>query len=225
MSKLDTIKTVASGIITGQLSPGAANNRFSFILQDFGLEALKPLIFKPGDQLDVKKEEPLITSRQMADDEYTMTTGISSQPVLSMLGTPVFCDMILQTQDGNTRLQLLDVLVTVDRPKVIVKTQIVGKDYTVKEHISNSDYSVRIQGRLTQPFSKAYPRAEMVDLIALCESDEALKVTSEYLQLFGIYEIVVEHPSFPQRQGFQNIQLFDLSCSSDQPVQLQRRAG
>lgn len=224
MSKLDTIKGVATGIITGQLSPGEVNKRFSFILQDFGLEALKPLLFKSGSKLETKSDGVEISSQTIEDTDYSMTTGDVNRPLLSMLGTPVFCDMILQTQDGSISLQLMDVLTTVDRPKIIERTQIVGKNYSVKEHISNGDYSVRIQGRLVSPFSKAYPRNDMADLIALCEDDEALKVTSEYLQMFGIYEIVVEHPSFPQKEGFQNTQLFDLTCLSDQPIQLQRRA-
>lgn len=199
-------------------------NKFSFLLESFALQNLKPKLFKGGQVLDVKDDEAIITASGMEDADANMTTAKSGKQLLSMLGTPVFSDIILQTRNGNTRMPLLDALITVDRTKVIVKTLIVGKGHTVKEHISNGDYNIRIMGRLTQPFSKDYPRAQMADMIALCESDEALKVTSEYLQMFGIYELVVEQPSFPQREGFQNIQLFDLNCSSDQPVQLQRRA-
>lgn len=216
------LNTIGSGIVLGQISEGEITKRFSFLLQDFGLNNVRPLLFKSGTNLKVKQDAVTITAKPFEDLEYNMTTD--GKPVLSYLGTPIFCDVILETsQKGGPQLKLTDVMVLVNMQKNIVKTTVKGRSGTVKEYIADGDFDIRLMGRLTQPFSRAYPKDQMIDMISLVRASESLKVTSELLQMFGIFEIVVERYSFPQKEGFQNIQLFDLQCCSDEPIQLQRR--
>lgn len=218
------LQNIVSGVVLGQISEGEVNKRFGFLLQDFGLQYLRPKLFRGGADLQPKKAEGgPAPSQAFEADDYSMNTGDTVQPVLSMFGTPVFCDVILETQNGGVRLQLLDVLLVVNQQKNIVKTVVQGRSGTVKEYIAEGDFDVRLAGRLVKPFSRAYPKEDMADMIALVRANEPLKVTCRYLQLFGIFELVVEGYSFPQREGFQNIQLFDLQCCSDEPIQLQRR--
>jgi hypothetical protein len=205
-------------------------NQFNFILKNFGLDHIKPKLYPTGRKLQPKNSQEDSTQgdsgkREISDLSFNMTTGNSDKPPVSMLGTAVFADVILSTKDESLKMQLIDVLVTVDQTKNIVKTAIQGRNGTVKEFISRGDYMVKLQGRLVSPFSMAYPKEQVADMIFLAELNESLKVVSEFLQLFGIYEIVIDNYSFPQREGFQNIQLFELSCVSDRPIQLQRIAG
>ena len=104
--------------------------------------------------------------------------------------------------------------------KNIIKTAIQGRNGTVKEYISDGDYDITLRGMLTSQNASQYPLEEFNRLLKLCELNEALTIVSDYIQLFGIYDIVIDSSSFPQREGFQNTQLFELKCVSDKPIEL-----
>lgn len=201
-----------------------ANER-NFILQSFGLEHLKAAIYPPGKQLESGHSNVDSASKNDIQDlDYTMTTMETGKAPLSMLGTPVFADLILQNDKrGSLKLQLLWTLLEVSQPKNIVKTVVQGRDGTVKEYIAKGDYQVAIRGGLFSPFSNAYPKEDMQTLLALLELNTPLTVISEYLLQFNIYELVVEEYSISQKEGVQNVQLFEIKTVSDYPIELKKK--
>lgn len=201
-----------------------ANER-NFILQSFGLEYLKAAIYPPGRQLESGHTDvSAVSKNEIADQDYNMTTMETGKAPLSMLGTPVFADLILQNdKKGSLKLQLLWALVEVNMQKNIVKTAVQGRDGTVKEYVSDGDYQVTIRGGLFSSFSYAYPKEDMQTLLSLLALKTPLTVISEYLLQFNIYELVVEDYSFSQKEGVQNVQLFEIKTVSDYPIELKRK--
>jgi hypothetical protein len=200
-------------------------NERNFILQSFGLEHLKAAIYPGGKELKSGHTDVSAAQKnEIQNLDYNMTTMETGKAPLSMLGTPVFCDMILQNdKKGSLNLQLLWTLAEVNMTKNIVKTAVQGRDGTVKEYVSDGDYQVTIRGGLFSPFSNAYPKEDMQTMMALLKLNTPLTVISEYLLQFNIYELVVEDYSFSQKEGVQNVQLFEIKTVSDYPIELKKK--
>lgn len=147
---------------------------------------------------------------------------------ISYLGTPVFAPLTFKegsykVGDKTIRYQGLDlqtVLMDISMSKNIVKTAVQGRSGTVKEYIADGDYQVNIRGILASIAPKAYPEEAMNKLLTLCKVPDALAVVSPLLTLFGIYHLVIESYSLPATQGYQNIQAFELTCVSDESIEV-----
>lgn len=138
----------------------------------------------------------------------------------SWFGTPVFADVRFSATEDTPEFQLESVLVEVTQTKNIVTTAIQGRNGTVKEYINDGDYQVKLRGLLSTPRSYSYPVAGVRQLLQILQKKEALEVVSDYLRLFNVYNLVVVSYSLPQVEGFQNTQVFDIDCLSDQPIEL-----
>jgi hypothetical protein len=149
-----------------------------------------------------------------------LDTGADDAQRLSLLGTPVFSDLRLQRDDADPGIVIDTVLFDVAMSRNIVVTPVQGRDGTVKEYISDGDYSVIIRGILVEPDPYAYPADQVRELLRLCEVKDSILAASPFLQLFRIYELVVLDYRLPQREGFQNTQLFELNCISETPIEL-----
>lgn len=155
----------------------------------------------------------------------------------SYLGTPVYSPLeFLKTsgtsadnsrgvgeRDGNSDvlLRIDTALITVELPKNIVKTQIQGRNGTVKEYIGEDDFQIHITGIIVSPYPSVYPRDEVNMLTELCRLPKQIPVASEFLQFFGIDSIVVEHFRIGQRMGSRNEVPFDVYAISDMAEELQ----
>ena len=147
----------------------------------------------------------------------------------SVLGTPVFADLTLKGGsyvDNITGkeitfkdIQFDAVLITVDFSARIVKTEIQGRDGTVKEYIGQDDAKVAIQGVICG-WNGHYPALEASQLNAWCKAPIAKAAVSTFLQNLGIQSLVVEDFSFPQMAGGYSYQTFSINCISDIPVEL-----
>jgi hypothetical protein len=134
------------------------------------------------------------------------------------LGTPVFSDLILESADGVVAY-LGEVLMVVSQTKNIVSTVVVGRNGTVKEYVSDGDYQVKMQGLIASN-NTLYPKESVWKLLKLLKKVESLKVTSWFLQQFDVYDLAITDYSFPQNEGCENMQLFEISALSDTPVEL-----
>ncbi|NNV54525.1 DUF6046 domain-containing protein [Limnovirga soli] len=210
-------------LITGDVTPQSLLNRYQFTLQAFGMDKVRAKIYNAGKALQPTENKNTYQPNEIADTEFAMTTNASGKALISALGTPVFCDMILMSQDGTQQLQLLWVLADVAMTRNIVKTTINGRNGTVKEYISNGDYIVTLRGAFSSTFTRTYPKAQVEQLVKLCELPEPLKVVSEYLLLFNIHNLVVEDYSMGQIEGTPNLQRFEIKCSSDEPLILRKK--
>lgn len=148
----------------------------------------------------------------------------------SALGTPVIIDLLFQSvtytdfnknrQVTTDELRLQTVLCTVSRPSIINKTQIQGKNGTVKEYISKDDYAVTINGIIVGENGQ-YPQTEALALQRMADAPVPIPVVSRFLNAFEIYNIVVVDYSMPQTAGGISKQEFTLICISDEPLELQ----
>jgi hypothetical protein len=148
---------------------------------------------------------------------------------VSYLGTPIIHYLQIEsggyeTADGNTVLfdgLFIDaVVITVSQRKNIVKTPVFGRNGTFKEYIADGDFDVNIQGVLHTSLRQAPDEAIRI-LKEICKAPTAIRVNSPFLELFDIFDLVIENYSFSQeRAGKVNVQSFELSCVSDEPFEL-----
>ena len=147
----------------------------------------------------------------------------------TLLGTPVFADLTLmggQYTNNITgevvtfpEIKLATVLLTVNFATRIVKTEIQGRDGTVKEYIGQDDAKVTVQGIVTG-WNGHYPAYEVNLLNEWRRAPVSKSVVSAYLQNLGIKNLVVESFDLPQIAGGYSYQTFSMSCISDAPVEL-----
>jgi len=142
-----------------------------------------------------------------------------------LLGLPVFTRVSFLPTAFHLGLNLDDPLVEVSQDKNIVLTEVQGRNGTVKEYISDGDFSVSIKGILaSDPFdgrySRRYPEREVQALRQLVAIPEALPVTGRLFQILGIRNLVIKGVSWPTLPGFTNLQAYELRCLSDEPVEL-----
>lgn len=180
-----------------------------FVIQQFGLGNFRIRKYNPNGQ-----------SLEKDTKSYNLeTSNFSTSSKISYLGTPVFGEIVLKYQPLNLELELQTVLAEISMTKNIVKTALQGADGTVKEYISDGDYEITLQGAVVFE-DNGYPEDDAKLLHQLCLVKDALIVESEFLQLFDIYNLVIESFSFPQQEAMLNMQLFELQCVSDKPIEL-----
>lgn len=190
---------------------------FRLVLASLGLQGLKPVVYR----LQQGRQAPAGVERGYPDasDDSAALNIAGEEARRSFLGTPVFSDVAIP-RDGQPDLLLETVLIEVSMRKNIITTTVQGRPGTVKEYISDGDYEVRIRGVLVTPGTNAYPSEQVRDLHAILRRSDAIAVVADYLRFFDIYNLVVISYTFPQSEGFQNVQAFELTCISDNPEEL-----
>ncbi|GAA4349793.1 hypothetical protein GCM10023185_06810 [Hymenobacter saemangeumensis] len=142
-----------------------------------------------------------------------------------LLGLPVFTRVTFPGNAFRNAVVLDEPLVEVSQDKNIVTTEVQGRNGTVKEYISDGDYSITIKGILaSDPFdgrySRRYPEREVQALRQLIALPEALPVTGRLFRMLGIRSLVIKGHSWPTLPGFTNLQAYELRCLSDEPIEL-----
>ena len=147
----------------------------------------------------------------------------------SKLGTPVLTNLVIEageyTDDfGNRKtfpkLTFDTVLMTIAQSKNIVKTTLQGRPGTVKEYISLGDFEVTINGIICGD-NGVYPRDDVANLKDMFNSPLSLTVTSWWLQIWDVDQIVVDSFEVPQIAGGYSYQPFSINALSDYPVELE----
>ena len=193
---------------------------FRLVINTLGLQGLKPVVYR----LQTGQQSPAGVGTDYPDHDQLDSSGTiigqsSAEAPKSWLGTPVFCDILFLREDEDP-IKLETVLVDVSQRKNIVTTAVQGRNGTVKEYISDGDYEVRIRGLVVSNGTNAYPYNQVRDLHDLLAQSEAINIVADYLRLFNIYKVVVTGYNFPQQEGFQNVQAFEINCISDTPEEL-----
>jgi hypothetical protein len=112
------------------------------------------------------------------------------------------------------------ILITVNQSKNITKTDIQGRDGTVKEYIGMGDYVITINGIITGN-NGHYPIDEVKDLKKMLDANIAISVVSWYLQNLDVSLIVITDFEIPQEMGGYSYQKFSISALSDTPQEIQ----
>lgn len=198
------------------------------VLQGFGLLGVRSLVY--GAQIDAEGFD---------ENAPTDRTSYLGMPVFDTIefkpseyndknNNPIEYGNILKnsnsknpSEQGGDFFRVDSVLIDVSQQKQIIKTNIQGVAGTVKEFISMGDYQIMFRGFLTDPNSGRYPHEQVRQMRQYLEAETTLEINSRFLNdIFDITNIVVESFSFPQREGFQNQQAFEISCISDEPLEL-----
>jgi Domain of unknown function (DUF6046) len=185
---------------------------------------LKNVFLPPSVKVtDYQPQQGITFPKQTINTAKRLDTSASDGVVLGYLGKPVFCDMVLRKHSDGKGIQLLAVLADITQEKNIVTTVVQGRDGAVKEYISDGDFQISIRGALIGQSNTAFPQTEVRALMDILNAKEAINVVSDYFRLFSIYDIVVTSYKFAQKEGFQNVQLFEISAVSDVPIELIKR--
>lgn len=195
------------------------------ILKGAGLPFLKAKFFS----IDQKKVDVEDFAYDRADRGVVGGNG-GYDIKASMFGLPVWDIVTLvanpyTTNDGTvittkSQLQLQIALCEVSNIRNIVKTTIAGRNGTIKEYMSDGDYSVSIKGSLCSEYSNMPPTELLYELKTIIEHPEAIQVYSNFLDYFDITYLVIEEPIVRQREGTRNVVDFELKCVSDLPFKL-----
>ena len=125
---------------------------------------------------------------------------------------------------GAFYMRLETILITVEQPIRVVKTEIQGRNGTVKEYIGADDSKITINGIITGN-NGVYPRDEVARLKRWLDAPVSKDIVAWWMGNLGIDKLVVENYSFPQVQGGYSYQMFSVDCVSDLPVELRITSG
>jgi hypothetical protein len=162
--------------------------------------------------------------------EFTRDQGLYSGP----LGSPVMQDITFQSvsytdhQTGTTKktpeIKMIDILMSVNLPTTIVKTQIQGRPGTVKEYIGEDDWQITINGFLLAPNGQN-PSGAIVDLKSMIRNfkntQASIPVVCTWLNNLDIFNIVIEDFAMEQQAGGYSKQAFTITAISSHDVLLQ----
>lgn len=184
-------------------------SKYDLILRSFALGNLKPYIFQGGEMLPTKGGDYPVQQAELSQSDLT-----------SWLGTPIFGEVVLEDENKELKITLDTVLIEINQSKNIVRTEIAGRDGTVKEYVSKGDYYIVLKGGVFSRDPETYPADEISTLIQLLEKEEALNISNDFLQLFGVFSLVVSTYNMGQRPGNMSNQLYEIRGYSDEPIEL-----
>ena len=147
----------------------------------------------------------------------------------SYLGTPIYTSLVFKAISGkdlnnippdvrqivSQDLVLTEVLLTINESKNIKRTALNGRDGTVKEYISDGDYSITVNGKIVSEHPNLFPKEDVKSLRSFMTLKQSLEIGNAFLSLFGITNIVVNDYSFHELQGYRNQIEFRLLMWSD----------
>ncbi len=206
---------------------------FSILTSAFGLKGLRKISYNKSSGQEISSEvsgyyppAPTVKSEvsgystPVKTGNFNLNSGVLGSSKTTYMGTPVVSDLVLESTDvqfANTlKFELQTVLLTVSQAKIIKRTAIDGRAGTIKEYVSDDDYEVKIQGAIVNP-AGSFPTEDVRKLRAILLKPKAIKAISDYLLLFNIYDIVISGYSFGQKEGYQNLQFFEITAYSDTP--------
>lgn len=173
----------------------------------------------PRNTPDARQDNPyVVPAGPVQDSGYIGSLGNPVVADITFIGGSYFSDEF-RRQVTYQDITLETVLVNVSRPKKIVKTDITGRDGTVKEYINQDDWQININGIITGA-NGVYPTRAVMALHDICQAPVSIPVVSWYLQNFNIYNLVIESFAFDQEPGGISKQNFSLNCISDRPIEL-----
>jgi len=178
------------------------------LIKNFTTSLLRPLIYKSqfGDSSAFIGQQILTDAKFTVDDyqEEVFNKNTQKYESVTITGSELILDVVL---------------FEISRTKNIIETQINGRNGSVAEFINNGDYEIRVSGVITAE-NKGYPFEEIEAFNKITSAPVSIKVESEFLALFSIYEIRVKSEVLPQREGFTNTQLFSFTASENESIEL-----
>lgn len=184
------------------------SQKASFTLARFGLEQLRTSLFRSGE---VPEFDEQVRRSSIGSPIYKFAdVRLSSFRVNGSTGQPTFPEVLLDT-----------CLVDVQQPKNIIITEVQGRDTGVIEYISRGNAQITLRGVLDSGAMNVYPEQAVTNLVNLLNLAEPLAITSPFIQLLGIDEVVVQSFTMFQDPGGYNYQAYEISLIENIPLNLQ----
>lgn len=199
-AQIAIIGTRSNGIIAANLLAEARNNR----------PVNNPYVGQINDTGEAKTH--LYRSDLGTYVYIDVTFGDSQNPT-------VYRDLKTNTDITLPIMTFQAILCSVVFPRNIVKTEIQGRNGTVKEYIGEGDAQISFRGIITG-LNGQYPADLVAQLRALSLAPIPVPVISEFLNNLDIYTVVFEDRSFEQEEGGYSYQAFSLNAISDTPQEL-----
>lgn len=158
-------------------------------------------------------------------DRSGVATGSLTTPVTDISyweGRYVLCELRLELESGEG-MTFPDAVAAVSRENRIVSTPIIGRAGTVKEYICAGDWAVNIvvglQSQSNGEILDQWPGDELRQFRKILEAEEAVKVYSEFLDVFNIGRVVIRSYSATQMTEA-NYQAVEISAVSDEDYEI-----
>ena len=87
----------------------------------------------------------------------------------------------------------------------------------VTERVKTNDYSIVIEGLMTNPDKEIFPRADFLKMIELCKAPCAIEVLCPIFEILEISHIAIESFDFPFTKGAEN-QAYRINAISDDEI-------
>ena len=204
------------------------------LLKGIGIQALKVKLFRLPEGI----------SADRADEFNDFEVLEEREDSTSYLGTPIFDPFKFQggqfIEFGLTgppqpfdELIIPSAIIEVSQSKNIITTAIQGRNGTVKEFVSDGDFSITLTGVIVgkneggkvKGIGNVYPFDDVQKLITICKIPAPISVTSSFLdKIFSISQVVITDYSIPQKEASRNMQPFQISMLSDVPIELEELA-
>lgn len=123
--------------------------------------------------------------------------------------------------DRLPELELQTVIMRVSKSKNIIQTEVTNRPGTVKEYINDGDYTISVNGQITTEQRTVAPQETAFSLDSFLSLGQTLEVSSTFLLVFGITNVVVVDYSIAERQGARNTYDFTINMMSDEPIELE----
>lgn len=160
-----------------------------------------------------------------------------SQP-FNYMGLPAFTSVVLR--HGSDTLTMPDAIIELSRPKVVVKTQVAGRNGTVKEVVSWDDYQIKVRAILTYGMfykrkdpktgkilfdatgkEKWYPVDLVHQFVKICNHHGSVELLEDFhLRVLKIRRVLVEGYNLVNTPQVTNLQVVEFDCVSDEPFEL-----
>ena len=207
------------------------------LLKGVGIQALKARLFRT---------DGFIKSKSELEEDFKGDKK-------SYLGTPIFDPITIK---GGNFFELDDIeesnpinydgllipasIVEVTQTKNIITTAMQGRDGTIKEFISDGDFSITITGIIigqnegtagtkdarVKDIGNVYPEDDVKKLITICKVPDSIEIISDF---FGFFtdsnrqntRYVITNYSIPQREASIDTQPFQISILTDTAIDLE----
>lgn len=179
-----------------------------------------------GQRIDtVPLQKEVFSETTVQADDANNTRYFAYKGNAPFIETSITFESVTYTdQASNTiitpQLELSQILVSVTFPRNIIKTQIQGRNGTVKEYIGEGDASISFRGVLTAKNGSS-PKDQINTLKQIMDAPVAIPVSSAYLQNLDIYSVVFEDRTLEQEEGGYSYQSFTINAVSDVPQELE----
>ena len=125
------------------------------------------------------------------------------------------------TFSNPTFLLPVETVLEMSQAKVIVKTQLQGRDGSVKEYINLDDWVLNFKGFIINYDEDLYPEDRVESMIKFFQLNQPVTTSSKWLSRWGIDRLVTTNIKFPTFEGVQNVQPFEIEMLSDYPITLE----